>query len=133
MAICCRVTADSDNITFATNAAEVVMRDLDETRVIQHPWQIQVDTLEKLGKIEEAEAVLLRSIDHLGVYSSVAYLWEKECARLAAAGDMDGAKAAAKRAADNLFQYAASATSGGEGAALSRERDQRMDGLKGFL
>jgi hypothetical protein len=132
-AVVARVTADSDHITFATNAAEVVLRDLNETPEIKDDWRQQVDTLEKLGQIEAAEELLLKSIDHLGAYSSAAYLWEKEVARRAAAGDDAGARQAAKRAADRLFQYAAGATSGGEGAALSLERDQRLEALKAYL
>lgn len=128
-----RVTADGDNISFATNTAEVVMREIDETRTARQPWQVEVDRLVKLGKLEEAETLLRKSIDHLGVYSSIAHLWEQECARLAEAGDIDGARKAARRAADNLYSYAAGATSGGEGAALSHERDQRLAALKAYL
>jgi hypothetical protein len=89
-------------------------------------WRTEVDRLEQAGQIEAAEALLMKSIDHLGVFSSAAYLWEREAARRAAARDMAGAKAAARRAADLLDQYAASATSGGEGTALSRERNERV-------
>jgi hypothetical protein len=134
-AVVCRTTADSANMTFASNTAEVVMRDLDETgqSVKKLDWRETVDMLEKLGQLEAAEEVLKKSIDHLGVYSSIAYLWEKEVARRAKAGDEAGAKAAAQRAADFLYSYAGSATSGGEGAALSLERDQRLKGLKAYL
>jgi len=96
-------------------------------------WKQRVDELESQGKIEEAESLLLDSIDHLGVYSSMAYLWEKEAARRLQAGDSAGARAAAERAETLLYQYAGSATSGGEGAALSLERDQRLSALKGLL
>jgi hypothetical protein len=44
--------------------------------------------------------------------------------RLLKAGDGPGALAAFKKASAHIFIYASQATSGGEGTALSAERDQ---------
>jgi hypothetical protein len=134
--IVCRVTADSANITFALNAAEVVIRSLKDFRAqpeLSADWRVRVEQLFDAGELEEAEKLLLASIDHLGVYSSCAYLWEREAGRRASQNDPEGAKAAAQKASDFLYQYAGSATSGGEGAALSLERDERLKGLKAYL
>jgi len=96
-------------------------------------WRTQVDQLEQAGQIEEAEALLLKSINHLGAYSSAAYLWEREVGRRVEKNDLAGAKAAARKARDLLYAYAAGATSGGEGTALSREAEQRIKPLKPYL
>ena len=58
-------------------------------------------------------------------------MYEERCARLARAGREEDAAAARERAIHWLYVYASSATSGGEGAALSRERDQRIAALGG--
>lgn len=96
----------------------------------QPEWWRQARALEAQGRLEEAEGLLQASIDHIGVCSQIAYLYELRLERLLAAGDVDGAKAAAERAGQWLHGYAASATSGGEGAALSQERDERIAAIE---
>ena len=73
----------------------------------------------------------MTAVDHIGAYSSVANLYEERYARLARAGRHDAAMDARERAIHWLHMYASSATSGGEGAALSLERDQRIAELGG--
>jgi hypothetical protein len=93
-------------------------------------WRVAV-TLERAGRLEEAEQAILGALDHIGVYSSLAHLYEKRHARLVRAGRQEEAEAARERAVHWLVIYASSATSGGEGTALSRERDQRIAALGG--
>jgi hypothetical protein len=93
-------------------------------------WRVAV-LHERADRLEEAEQTILEAVDHIGAYSSVAHLYEERCARLARAGRDADAVAAKDRAIHWLYAYAGSATSGGEGAALSLERDQRIAALGG--
>ena len=138
MALVCRATAADDaDFTFAMNTAEVLLTTYlppaPEPKPDGPPWWHRALELERQDKFDEAEALLQKSIDHLGCYSQIAYLYELRAARLSAAGAEPGARDAAKRARDWLYQYASAATSGGEGAALSLERDQRVAGLAHLL
>ncbi|HUQ82171.1 MAG TPA: hypothetical protein VM076_13560 [Gemmatimonadaceae bacterium] len=97
----------------------------------QPAWWRTAVLLERADRLEEAEQTILKAVDHIGAYSSVAYLYEERYARLARAGRDDDARVARARAIEWLRSYAGSATSGGEGAALSLERDQRIAALGG--
>ena len=134
----CRVTADRDNITRAMNTAEVILGTVvngppppDPEFAGQPDWWRDAVLLERADRIDEAEATIERALDHIGVYSSLAYLHELRVARLLGEGKEEAAAAARERAIHWLYMYASSATSGGEGAALSRERDQRIAALGG--
>ena len=94
-------------------------------------WWDQAVALERDNRLEEAEHVLLDAIDHIGVYSQLAYLFELRYARMLTEHRPDDARAAKARAIHWLYAYASSATSGGEGAALSYERDRRIAELGG--
>lgn len=94
-------------------------------------WWARAVRLEGEDKLEEAEQVIQRALDHIGVYSQLAYLYELRVARLRGEGKDALAAHARERAIHWLHAYAASATSGGEGAALSYERDQRIAALGG--
>jgi hypothetical protein len=96
-------------------------------------WWVEAEALARAGDMESAERKILTSIDHLGAYASVANLWEEEMLRRLDRGDRDGAIVAYRKSADAMWNYAAGATSGGEGAALSRERDQHLAHLKALL
>ena len=97
----------------------------------QPEWWRTAVLLERAGHLEEAEHAILSAVDHLGAYSSVAHLYEERYARLARAGQHDVAADAKARAIRWLYSYAGGATSGGEGAALSLERDQRIAAIGG--
>src|SRR5687767_751687 len=86
---------------------------------------------EREDRLDDAEQAILEAVDHIGAYSSVAHMYEERYARLLRAGRTDDAEAARAQAIRWLHAYAGSATSGGEGAALSRERDQRINALGG--
>jgi hypothetical protein len=144
-ALVARVTGSGDDIAFALGAAEVVLRSLEEISAREKwkrrrspqqreaEWWTIAQHLERADKLEEAERLVLDSLDHLGVYSQLAHLYERRVSRLLAAGDTEGAMRAYERARHWLVLYAAGATSGGEGAALSQERDQRLAALRGAL
>lgn len=86
-------------------------------------WALQARGLEEAGRLAEAEQVMRDGCDHLGVLMSIAEMHRRHMQRLAAAGDSAGAAQAREQAVRAAWAYAAGATSGGEGAALSRERD----------
>jgi hypothetical protein len=95
----------------------------------QPDWWRDAVLLERADKLEEAEQTILKALDHIGVYSSLAHLYELRIGRLNNEGRDNEASAARDRAVHWLDVYASSATSGGEGAALSYERDQRKRAL----
>ena len=86
-------------------------------------WWAAAQALEEEGRIEEAVELVGRECDLQGAIISQAELWARAMHRRLEAGDRDGAKHAWGKSRDYAYAYAASATSGGEGAALSRERD----------
>lgn len=94
-------------------------------------WWRNAVLLERADRLDEAEQTILGAIDHLGVYSQLAYMYELRVGRLMAEGRSADATAAKARAIHWLNAYAGSATSGGEGMALSYERDQRIAALGG--
>lgn len=137
LALVCRVTADRDNMTRAMNTAEVILTSLhgpvppDPEFAGQPEWWRTAVLHEREDRLDDAEQAILKAVDHIGAYSSVAHMYEERSARLARAGRTEDAEAARAQAIRWLHAYAGSATSGGEGAALSRERDQRIEALGG--
>lgn len=95
----------------------------------QPDWWRDAVLLERAGRLDEAEQTIRKALDHIGVYSQIAYMYELRVARLREEGDVTQANASKERAIHWLHAYAGSATSGGEGAALSRERDERIAAL----
>lgn len=92
----------------------------DET---QPAWARTAHALEAANRLDEAEQAMLEGCDQLGVLMSIAVMYRERMRRLAAAGNARGAAEARAKAEHWAWQYAAGATSGGEGLALSRERD----------
>jgi hypothetical protein len=138
LTLVCRVTADRENMQRALNTSEVILTSMqgpippDPEFAGQPEWWRDAVRLERADRLDDAEQKILQSLDHIGAYSSVAHLYEERYARLVRAGKDDGAALAAReRAIHWLTVYASSATSGGEGAALSRERDTRIAALTG--
>ena len=138
LTLVCRVTADRENITRAMNTAEVIIGSLVSSALPPDPefadqpdWWRDAVLLERADRIADAEETIQKALDHLGVYSSLAYLHELRYARLLREGKQGAAAEARERAIHWLYAYAGSATSGGEGAALSLERDQRIAALGG--
>lgn len=75
-------------------------------------------------RLEAMEQALLASSDHIGVASSIAERYAQRMRAFQRAGNEPRAIAAFRLAMSWMNRYASSATSGGEGAALSYERDQ---------
>jgi hypothetical protein len=86
-------------------------------------WWKEAQALEAEGKVEEAVELVGRECDLQGAIISQAELWARAMHRRLEAGDRESAKHAWRKSRDYAYAYAASATSGGEGAALSGERD----------
>lgn len=78
---------------------------------------------------EDAEKALLAEIQHIGVASSIAEMYAQRMRAFQAEGNEPRAVAAFKLADQWMSTYAGWATSGGEGAALSLERDEFHDAL----
>ena len=75
-------------------------------------------------RLETVEQDMLKAIPHLGAAASIAEMYAKRMRAFRSAGDEPRAIAAFKLAMDWMGTYASWATSGGEGMALSSERNQ---------
>ena len=95
----------------------------------QPAWMTRARQLEAAGQLKEMEETLRNAIPHLSFAYSIASLYSERMVRLQQERDSAGAAAAYQEAKDWIYFYAAQATSGGEGAALSWERDQFLKEL----
>ena len=86
-------------------------------------WWGKALALEAEGKDAEAEQTIRKAVDHIGAASSIAEMYAQRMRRFQREGDEPRAAAAFKQAVAWMATYAGWATSGGEGAALSMERD----------
>ncbi len=132
-----RVTATPDRSTDACNLAELILHSMDfechphreepqpkPASDGQPAWWHQALALEAENKFEAAEKVIKDGCPYIGFAASTAEMYRLRMLRLKQAGDQAGALEAFKKSSDFIFFYASMATSGGEGAALSYERDQ---------
>lgn len=87
-------------------------------------WNRAAQSTDGPDRLEAVEQEMLAAIDHLGVAASIAELYAERMRAFQRAGNEPRASAAFKLAVGWMDSYASSATSGGEGAALSYERDQ---------
>lgn len=87
-------------------------------------WARVAQSTDGPDRLEDVEKEMLRSMDHIGVAASIAELYAQRMRAFQRVGNEARAIAAFKLAVDWMGNYASSATSGGEGAALSYERDQ---------
>lgn len=78
---------------------------------------------------EDVENSMRAEIQHIGVAASIAEMYAQRMRAFQQEGNEPRAVAAFKLADDWMSTYAGWATSGGEGAALSRERDEFHDAL----
>ncbi|MDP3072334.1 MAG: hypothetical protein Q8N18_18730 [Opitutaceae bacterium] len=86
-------------------------------------WWREAQALENAGRMEEAEQTIKQAVPHIGAAASIAEMYAERMRAFQRAGDEPRAIAAFKQAVDWMGTYAGWATSGGEGAALSQERD----------
>lgn len=75
-------------------------------------------------RLEDVENQIQREAQHIGAAASIAEMYAQRMRAFQRAGNEPRAVAAFKLAAQWIWTYASQATSGGEGAALSYERDQ---------
>jgi hypothetical protein len=87
-------------------------------------WALAAQSTDGPDRLENIEQDMLRAIDHIGVAASIAEMYAERMRAFQRVGNEARAIAAFKLAVDWMGTYASSATSGGEGAALSYERDQ---------
>jgi hypothetical protein len=85
--------------------------------------------LERDGDVKGAELLLKDSIPHAAYAMEIASMHRTRMLRFAEAGDLKAARASREQAVSWAYTYAGFATSGGEGAAFSWERDQFLANL----
>jgi tetratricopeptide (TPR) repeat protein len=85
--------------------------------------------LEQADRLDEAEAVIREALKDQPWPARIAHLYELRLARLRTARETDKARDAYDRAVQWIRAYASGATSGGEGAALSYQANQFINGL----
>ncbi len=86
-------------------------------------WAREATKLEDADQLKDAEEMIKRSVDHIGYAASIAEMYARRMRQFQRAGDEPRAIEAFTKAVDWMGTYAGFATSGGEGEALSRERD----------
>ncbi len=135
MVLRARVTATPEEATDACNLAQLILdscafdsfQQRDEPKEVndgQPAWWKKALALEAQNELEAAEKVIHDGCQHIGAAASTAEMYRLRMCRLLEAGDREGAKEAFKKSSDFISFYASCATSGGEGAALSLERDR---------
>lgn len=92
-------------------------------------WWERALALEQLDQLKEAESMILDNLHDRGASIQTAEMYRLRMLRLRQAGDNAGADAARERAVHWAWDYASQATSGGEGLALSCQRDQFIKSL----
>ena len=93
-------------------------------------WLNRARELEAEGRFEDAENVVRNAVPHLSFAYVIAEMYRDRMLLLMEQGDGAGAKDAFERARGWAVFYASQATSGGEGVALSAERDEFLRHLK---
>ena len=92
-------------------------------------WWLEAKAMEAAGELKAAEERIRAAVQHIGCASQIAQLYLERMLRLQEQGDLEGAAAAYRESSNWIHSYASMATSGGEGAALSWERDRFLKDL----
>lgn len=87
-------------------------------------WSQQAQDVDGPDRLEEIERRIQREIQHIGAAASIAEMYAQRMRMFQRLGNEPRAVVAFKLALQWMGTYASWATSGGEGAALSLERDQ---------
>jgi len=95
----------------------------------QRDWDRKIRNLDGPDRLEDVEKEMQAAFAHIGAASSIAEMYAQRMRAFQRAGNEPRAIAAFKLAAGWMGTYASWATSGGEGAALSYERDQFVAAL----
>ena len=112
------------NLIRETLSCATLERPKQPARDAHEPWWTRVEKLRAQGQIEEAIGVAERDGDRAEALIVQADLHAERMRRAQAAGQLDVARKAWKKATDCAYAFAASATSGGEGVARSMDRDR---------
>jgi hypothetical protein len=124
-----RVTADAASMRYAADYADLLLKSAEYEEGGDGPeWWQRAVRLERADRLEEAERLVKESIPSLHFAMQTAEMYRMRWMRLRGAEPEKGTEAR-RRAAAWARQYASYATSGGEGAALSRERDAFLESL----
>ncbi|HEY3740604.1 MAG TPA: hypothetical protein VGL53_12205 [Bryobacteraceae bacterium] len=92
-------------------------------------WWKQAKALELEDRLHEAEKVISKAVREQGFAIQTAELYRLRMLRLRANGDEAGAAKAREKATSWAHFFASQATSGGEGMALSLQRDEFLQTL----
>ena len=87
-------------------------------------WFTKAAELEAEDRLIEAENAIRDNLNDQGFAIAIAEMYRKRMLRLRDKGDVEGAAEARQKASDWAYFYASQATSGGEGLALSSQRDE---------
>lgn len=134
MVLVCRATAKTEDMPRAMNLSEVILLSLQpplEDSSPQRPaaasappaWWQQALALEQAGRVDDGAKHILDTVRDQGALISTAELYKLHMMRMKKDGNTPAAAAAYRKSRDYAYSYAASATSGGEGTALSMQRD----------
>lgn len=93
-------------------------------------WWERARALEAEDRLKEAETLIANSVQGPHFALVIADLHARRHARLAALNDTERARQAFAEAENWAHFFASQATSGGEGAAFSRERDLFLHQLR---
>jgi hypothetical protein len=126
-----RVTATPATAAAAANMGELILDSAvfgsfaATTQASDHgpDWWMAALLMERADRLAEAEQCITDAIDHIGAAIQVAELYRQRMLRLQDEGQPGEGLKAREAAIRWAHHYAACATSGGEGAALTRERD----------
>ena len=100
-----------------------------EARANGPQWWHRALELEAAGQLATAERTIKDGVSNNYAAMQIAEMYRLRLDRLFKAGDMAGAREAHRSAVDWAGAFAAGATSGGEGTAFSRERDDLVKSL----
>lgn len=92
-------------------------------------WWIKARKPEAEDKLEAAEAMIKNAVPNLYFAEVTADLYRLRMLRLMQKGDKAAAREAFRQSKNFIFFFASMATSGGEGAVLSADRDRFMKQL----
>ncbi len=92
-------------------------------------WWRKAQALLVADRPDDAEQTIRQAVQHIGAAASIAEMYAQRMRAFQRAGDETRAAEAFKKAVDWMGTYAGWATSGGEGAALSEERDRFQEEL----
>ena len=100
------------------------------TRVGKDELWKYMDRLEHAGQMEEVEKQIKDRVPNAHYALEIATVYRSRWHRFKAAGDLVRTEEAREKASDWAYTFATFATSGGEGAAFSYERNQFLATLK---